>query len=954
MDKLYYRYWGKAENDELKVAYCSGNQSKEEILTNPKFKEQIAKKLKLSEYQEIGLDELEQWASAVDKKTGKEKWQFNQGDYAAYHLLPYHCLDVAAVGWHLLAPEKKMAKNIAKQLQVTPEWLRTLFIFCLVLHDLGKFSRAFQGLQPDLSPKLVKNNPRMSYSERHDSLGFSLWRETLQNKLSSVNETGHFEPWLEIVTGHHGMPPKKDIRTRNFFEIEDEQAALEFVEDVIALLLDDFDFQPLQDKNLKTHLKPVSWQLAGIAVLADWLGSNQEHFEYCDQRKDLKDYWYEVAIKKAEEAIAALPEIPEINAFHKVNDLFPFIQQPTHLQRYAAQEPLPNQPQLFILEDVTGAGKTEAALILTQRLMAQGLANGLYIALPTMATANAMYQRIIKVYRKFYMPRSKPSLVLAHGARELSQDFQDSVVLAHQPKTDGDYLNGHSCEDQELSATAYCNAWLADSRKKALLADVGVGTLDQALLAVLPVRHQSLRLLGLADKVLLVDEVHAYDSYMQKLLDTLLEAHARQGGSVILLSATLPQTMRETLVAAFHRGLGQDAPVLGYSPSYPLATHSPAENVEQGIDTRAEVKRTVSIQHLDTENEVIAKIQQAVKTEQCVCWIRNTVKTARQSYQDLLDSGIAAEQLSLFHSRFAMIDRQTVENRTLAQFGEQSCHKQRKGQVLIATQVVEQSLDLDFDVMITDLAPIDLIIQRAGRLRRHSRDTKGNRLRETGAQDQRGIPVLYLHSPKPLEDVNADWLKPEHSGTQAIYPHVGQLWLTAKALIDNGKFSMPTDARTLIEDVYSGQKAYPEALDTLSCDAEGKQMSQRSMADLNTLRLNKGYTRNSGDWDEESKIPTRLTEEETISVALTVVKDGQLKPYANMEHYAWALSTIKLPAHEWKKAQLQIQPNFKDLIETLKTEQKALRWLEIFPLTTETQYCYNAKDGWQTETGGKA
>ena len=111
-----------------------------------------------------------------------------------------------------------------------------------------------------------------------------------------------------------------------------------------------------------------------------------------------------------------------------------------------------------------------------------------------------------------------------------------------------------------MSATAYCNAWLADNRKKALLADVGVGTLDQALLAVLPARHQSLRLLGLERKVLLVDEVHAYDSYMQKLLDALLEIHARQGGSVILLSATLPQTMRENLVAAFHRGLGDNTP----------------------------------------------------------------------------------------------------------------------------------------------------------------------------------------------------------------------------------------------------------------------------------------------------------------------------------------------------------------------------------------------------------
>jgi len=878
----------------------------------------------------------------------------------AYHLLPYHCLDVAAVGWHLLSPDKPMCKQLAKQLQVTPEWLRTFFVFCLVLHDLGKFARAFQGLKQDLSSELVKANSRMSYTERHDSLGFCLWRETLRTKLSFSESVGdewltHFEPWLEIVTGHHGMPPKKKLCTRIFFEIEDEQAALDFVQDAAVLFISELDFQPLLDKALKARLKSVSWQLAGVAVLADWLGSNQEYFNYCDKPQDLKAYWDEIALKKAEEAIGALPKSPEISAFQCIENLFPFIQQPTPLQHYAATEPLTDQPQLFILEDVTGAGKTEAALILTQRLMAQGLADGLYIALPTMATANAMYKRLGSVYQKFYQSDSEPSLILAHGARELSRDFQDSILLANQLKTDDDYLNGKNEEDQELSATAYCNAWLADSRKKALLADVGVGTLDQALLAVLPARHQSLRLLGLGRKVLLVDEVHAYDSYMQKLLDALLEAHARQGGSVILLSATLPQTMRETLVNAFHKGLGEDAPALSEPAQYPLATHTPAVTVEQPIDTREAVKRTVNVQRLNSEEEVLAQIRLAADAGQCVCWIRNTVKAARQSYQNLLDGGIAAEQSSLFHSRFAMIDRQQIENSTLERFGNNSTPEHRKGQVLIATQVVEQSLDLDFDLMITDLAPIDLVIQRAGRLRRHIRDEHGNRL-EHGAQDQRGVPVLYLYSPAPSIDANADWLKPDHAGTQAIYPHIGQLWLTAKNLLEQGQFTMPGDARDLIEGVYSGEAEdeIPTVLLDASMQAEGKAMVQKSMADLNVLKLNKGYTRSSGDWDEETRIPTRLTEEETVSVALAILENGQLKPYANAERYAWALSTVKLPEREWKKAQQQIPANLKALIENLKTEQKALRWVEIFPLTTETQHYYNAKDGWQTETGGKA
>ncbi len=877
---------------------------------------------------------------------------------AAYHLLPYHCLDVAAVGWQLLTPDKPLCQHLAKQLEVEPEWLRQLFIFCLALHDLGKFSNAFQGIRQDLSDELVKANPRMSYSEKHDSLGFCLWQDIIQPKFddllfSDSNEiTGQswsilLEPWLEIVTGHHGMPPKINLRTQDFFELADEQAAMKFVQESIILFLTKFDPQPLLDKALKKRLKPVSWQLAGVAVLADWLGSNQEYFTYHDQPTDLNVYWDETALVKAKQAIGALPHAASVNVFQTIEKLFPFIQKPTPLQDYAIKEILTEQPHLFILEDVTGAGKTEAALILTQRLMSKGLADGVYIALPTMATANAMYKRLSKVYKQFYLPESQPSLILAHGARELSQVFQDSVVLSKQAKTDGDYLNGKNEEDQELSATAYCNAWLADSRKKALLADVGVGTLDQALLSVLPARHQSLRLLGLGRKVLLVDEVHAYDSYMQKLLNALLEAHARQGGSVILLSATLPQTMREGLVNAFCKGLGQqDVPALNYPAPYPLATHIPAAIIEQAIDTREAVKRTVNIQRLNREEDVIAHIKQVVTKGQCVCWIRNTVKSARQSYQDLLEAGIDSNRLSLFHSRFAMIDRQTIENRTLEYFGDGSTPEHRKGQVLIATQVVEQSLDLDFDVMITDLAPIDLIIQRAGRLMRHIRDTQGNRIREEGAKDLRGIPVLYLFSPNPIEDIDINWLKPDHTGTQAVYQHIGQLWLTAKLLVASGQFTMPDDARTLIEGVYSedAQEEIPEVLLDASIQALSKSMVHKSMADMNVLKLNKGYTRMSGDWDEETRIPTRLTEEETISVALAILENGQLKPYAKVESYAWAMSTVKLPNREWQKVQQHIPGNLKVLIETLKSEQKSLRWLEVLPLEAG-QVIYSAQHG---------
>lgn len=882
-----------------------------------------------------------------------------------YHLLPYHCLDVAAVGWILLNPQKSLCLRMAAQLGVEPGWLRDFFVFCLALHDMGKFSRAFQGLKTDLSPDLVKTNPRMQYTERHDTLGFWLWRENLSTQLKKpLSGKGEWlnkiERWLEIVTGHHGIPPKKSgSRISNFFEREDEETACHFVWDVYSLFLSEFDYAVLLDNGLKQRLKTVSWQLAGIAVMADWLGSNQEHFKYYSEPEELVVYWHKHALPSAKKAIQSMPAKPKTSQFRGLSNLFPFIKQPTPLQEYAINEPLNDKPQLFILEDVTGAGKTEAALILTHRLLSAGLADGLYVALPTMATANAMYKRVGEVYRRFYESSGHlPSLILAHGARELSNAFRKSVCLPEDQAEDLNYTNGYDEREQELSATAYCHAWLADSRKKALLADVGVGTLDQALLAILPARHQSLRLLGLGRKVLIVDEVHAYDSYMQKLLDALLEMHARQGGSVILLSATLPQTMRENLVEAFHRGLGDDTPEIR-SDAYPLATHSPAAGeCEKHIDTRNEVKRTVTVKQLDAEDAVIEQIQQAVNNGQCVCWIRNTVKAARESHRTLAQcEWMDKDHLHLFHSRFAMVDRQQIEEETLKRFGDESKHVDRKGQVLIATQVVEQSLDLDFDVLITDLAPIDLIIQRAGRLRRHIRDVQGNRIRNLNVKDQRGIPILYLFAPDPKKHADENWLKAQQKGTQAVYPHVGQLWLTAKLLLGNGKrkFTMPDDARCLIEGVYSNEAEYaiPERLLDASMDAVGQNMMKQSMANLNALKLNKGYTRSSGDWDEESRIPTRLTEQETFSVALARLDQGQLQPYAKDAHpeWKWAMSVVKIPEWEWKKASLHIPETMQPLIEALKAEVKALRWLEVFPLTDETASYYNADDGWQPETG---
>jgi CRISPR-associated endonuclease/helicase Cas3 len=865
------------------------------------------------------------------------------GDGGRYHLLPYHCFDVAAVGWFLLAPDQPLCQRLARQLGVAPDWLQQFFCFCLMLHDLGKFARAFQNLAPSLSPSLVPYVGQCVYSTRHDTLGFMLWKKQLAQNLSGLIPADiKIEPWLEVVCGHHGQPPKRSLPGLiSYFMPEDERAAEAFVVDVAQYWLPDLSPLRVVDKNA---FRAASWQLAGVAVLADWLGSDQSVFHYCDEPRALEEYWDNVALPKAGQVLAkAQISMQPVSLFESIGQQFPFIKQSTPLQAFAAEVPLASGPQLFILEDVTGAGKTEAAMVLCQRMMSQGSAKGLYVALPTMATANGMYERLVQSYRALFSPQAQPSLVLAHGARELSDGFVASVTLSSQ-LTDSNY------DKDESSASAYCNAWLADSRKKALLADVGVGTIDQALLAVLPARHQSLRLLGLSDKILLVDEVHAYDPYMQRLLTALLEAHARQGGSAILLSATLPQKMRETLSSGFAAGLSVVSPTLTKF-GYPLLTHCSAEGVNEAVvATRESVHRQVSVRRLDNEAQALEQIHLAVQAGRCICWIRNTVKDARAAFSMLQQqTWLSGDALTLFHSRFAMVDRQAIEKDVLNRFGKSSVEAQRAGQVLIATQVVEQSLDLDFDEMISDLAPIDLLIQRAGRLQRHNRNLQG--AVDDQESDSRPQASLSVLAPDPEHVVDSAWLKTLLPGTQAVYANVGQLWLTLNVLMQQQGFAMPEDARHLIEAVYSDEAQYnvPEPLRDASSQAVGVQKGERSIAELNRLRLEKGYTIGSADtsggWAEEVRIPTRLSAE-SVSVAVVRVVNGELIPYAENDQHAWALSQLSLPEHEWQQVCSHIPQVWQIAIDALKEKQPALRWLEILPLTDELAECYSAAGGW--------
>lgn len=863
------------------------------------------------------------WGKADPNYPGQPKW----------HPLAYHSLDVAAVGVAYLQ-RSSLLKSCCGLLRCTEREFLSWSSFLLALHDLGKFSEAFQAQRPDLIFELQQRepNPTKIYSERHDSLGFWLWDEFLVDEVllkigidDSRKTQRSLKCWLLAVTGHHGTPPKPSGNVDSFFRREDKQAAADFVQEMAALLLTDEAKRipiNLDEKDFQHLSEMLSWWFAGTTVLADWLGSNTQFFPYKKPSTDVEEYW-EYAQSQASVALAHSEVLPTaIEKGRALNDLFPKIQEASPLQQWAVSVDIPQAPQIYLLEDVTGAGKTEAAMMLAYRLMEQGLAEGFFIGLPTMATANAMYKRVAEVYQKLFVGNA--NLVLAHGHKKLVEEFAASILPVGTPEQDGAQL--------DETASARCSAWLADHSKRALLASAGIGTIDQVLLAVLHSKHQSLRLLGLFNKVLIVDEVHACDAYMQGVLEVLLEFHARTGGPAILLSATLPSHMKQALLNAYAKGRNQDSAPALHSDAYPLATRwhdGQPVLLEDALASRPCVSRTVQVHYQADDEKVFAHILAALQQGQCVGWIRNTVADAMAAYERISQT-IPPERITLFHARFALKDRLEKEAQVLDSFGEDSNQQDRQGRLMIATQVAEQSLDVDFDVLITDLAPVDRVLQRAGRLQRHVRDAQGNRLVATDAKDQRKAPCLWVYAPAWAEQPKADWYSAVFKKAQHVYGHHGQLWLTAKVL-QNGSFTMPADARYLIESVFSETETLPESLSKNAMKAEGQDISEASLAQLNTLKIDGGYKRGEIlDWWGESKTPSRLGEE-TMEVMLAKWVDGNLQRWAEG---VWTYSMVKVAARLLAKVDAPSEPlknaAYVNLQQSLPSQGK---WCMLLPLT---------------------
>lgn len=695
------------------------------------------------------------------------------------HGLLAHLLDVAAVVECLLAIEPPSTRQWAASAfgldpAACPRWIAAL----AGLHDFGKGIPGFQakwpqGMQADQANGLGFTHLAQQV-DRHDLATAALLGPLLHRL--AVASPGWLQQAVRAVSAHHGYHFRRSDVQNGTPPAEAPAWAAARAEVFRAF----WHLLAPQGRPSAEHLPlaAINW-LAGLTSAADWIASNPEWFSLGPRGFDDLSAYYADAGERARTALARIgwqpyrclaPEGLDTDAALRRlvgrDDL-----QARPLQR-AGDRLLHtvSEPALLLVEAPMGEGKTELAFLAHLRLQAANQHRGLYVALPTQATGNALFQRAGTFLDAF---RQGPlDLQLVHGGAALNDDIQ--------------HLRGIADDPQESLAAS---AWFAQ-RRRPLLSPYGVGTVDQALFGVLNVKHHFVRLWGLANRVVVLDEVHAYDAYTNGLIVVLLRWLKALGCSVVLMSATLPSARRNELLRAW----AVDAASLP-ERAYPRLLLAAGGQLQSET---FEVREQAPIQLAALEESLEALAAAALDLLAhggCGALIVNTVDRAQQLYRHLRESLGESAHLLLFHARFPADSRAQRERDVLAAFDSTGERPARA--LLVATQVAEQSLDIDFDFMLSDLAPVDLLLQRAGRLHRHAQNVRPERHRQARLH----VAGLARHAPPDLKTTAWGY----------IYdPYI--LLRTWALLRDEAQLQLPGDIDRLVQAVY-GDAPLPDDLE---------------------------------------------------------------------------------------------------------------------------------------------
>jgi CRISPR-associated endonuclease/helicase Cas3 len=759
-----------------------------------------------------------------------------------------HVADVAAVATALfeLLPEQRK-NRVALNLRLTraqaSAWIATI----VGAHDIGKATPGFQAKWSE--GKRIAEEAGFSFPvaapDRHDASSQIILQRFLQGKGIVRADAADLSA---AVAAHHGFRiDANELRRAGAFPLAEPW--LKAQREILGALasLNGADGIPSLSGSEEERGAFLVW-LAGLCSVSDWIGSSETYFPH-DRSRVPHDVWFERSLGAARNAVA------ECGFSASGNGRRPVISHDTAigLALGSGMQPRPLQkavgtllasgidaPALFLVEAPMGEGKTEAALAIDAWLRANTGSRGLYLAMPTQATSNALFERVARYLARLAV-EEPIELHLAHSGakggaaslrlREIGFGASDSTVRA------SDWLSGP---------------------KRTMLASNAIGTVDQALVGVLNAKHHFVRLYGLSDRLVVLDEVHAYDTYTGGLIERLVSWLKSQGCSVVIMSATLPRGRAQAILSAWGGAALPNA-------AYPRVVLSSGSRLE-ALSAPASRHWTVDIRVIGEEiTEVADLAAETAGRQAAVLVVANKVDRAQRIYEAVR---IKTPRAILFHARFPLEDRIAIERKVLNRFGKDGTD--RRGFVVVATQVAEQSLDVDFDVLLTDLAPVDLLMQRIGRLHRHERTRP----------DGFGKPEVLISG---LEEASALGMRL----TSRVYSDLPVLrtvaWLAGRAHL-----AMPDDIDAAVQWVY-GDSVPTGTSPAMSAALDGAAvLHARERQEQSQLALLAGLPQPS-DWrtgTQAQQIPdddacegrlrfgTRLGEDSALAIPVFLMADG--------------------------------------------------------------------------------
>ncbi|MDO4258512.1 MAG: CRISPR-associated helicase Cas3' [Actinomycetaceae bacterium] len=794
-----------------------------------------------------------------------------------------HLFDSGAVAEHLarkwLAPA--IGDLLEREFANSTSGIDPVDEFCLLaswlasVHDIGKCTPAFACQVPSLDDRMREHgliHETLDSKERRKAPHALAGQHIVEQWLKKEHKWPRYpaRALASIAGAHHGIPPTKSA-VNNAHDME-HLIGEGLWHDVRVQLL-----SLVTERTNAAHLLPhwanIHWsqpflvELSGLIIVADWIASCEDYFPHVLENDDAREFFTPQDHAKRVQAGIARLEFPEpwrpkdegISADDLLRSRFtlPTDAKATDIQTEAVHAARTmSLPGLLIIEDSTGGGKTEAAKLAAEILAARTGKSGTLFALPTQATTDAMFTRDLDWLERIeqsYQSGGAPSIfsvALQHGRARLNEQTQalrrtgweihdrllgalggtDEDKVPHPTKVGQDEYSTHfrGSREGDKSPQRIDTAILSwfSGRKKSMLSDFVVTTVDHVLFAAMRAPHLATRHLGLSRKVVIIDEVHSYSTYMNAYLDRALTWLASYGVPVILLSATLSEARASALVNAYQRGLTPPDDENRSEPenlSTPFPCIISASQKEVRITPTKSSGRSsqVAIKQLEADS-LVPLLKEKLANGGCALVVRNTVRRAQETYTQLKEH--FGEDVSLNHARFTIADRLQKDADLVARFGPPRSKPHRPDRaIVVATQVVEQSLDIDFDLLITDLAPIDLILQRMGRLHRHTRTRPQALASATCYVDM--LPSRDQSDPQL--DSGAKWIYGDRD-----------LLLTA-GILDTiiqgrGVINTPDDIHNLIESVYGQIPSVPpsweEALTKARKAGEAKDRDKHNSA----------------------------------------------------------------------------------------------------------------------------